>query len=140
MSNANRLARFHDAELRLVCHRPEDDVLELRFAMADGEFARVSLSGVTAFRVTDMRMQNVVSRLMINGWNFQLPRDEIHENVRWISETCEGEQLARPAKLEDIVGKVISGEKLLFILEPACGAEMKAVIADVIFEAESQDA
>jgi len=129
MENIERLGSFHDAELRHISHKAEVDLLELGFEKADGQFVVVSLCGVAAFRVTDMRMQNVVSRLLVHGSNIELTEDELAERVGWVSRTCDGEQLSEPAAVSVLVQKVTSGARLLFILEPSWGAEM-IVIAE----------
>jgi hypothetical protein len=129
MEKFERLGTFHDAELRTVSHKADVELLELGFEKADGQFVMVSLRGIAAFRVTDMRTQNVVSRLLVHGANIQFAEDEILDRVSWVSRTCEGEQLSKPAAIYTLVQKVKSGEQLLFVLEPSWGAEM-IVIAE----------
>jgi hypothetical protein len=132
MENVERLATFHDAELRQVSHKAEFELLELGFEKADGQFVVVSLCGVAAFRATDMGVQNVVSRLLVHGSNMTLTEDELVERVGWVSRTCDGEQLAQPAALNALVHKIVSGERLLFILEPSWGAEVIAIAEKLV--------
>lgn len=127
MENLERLSTFHDAELQQVFHRAEFEVLELGFAKADGQFVLIALHGVAAFRVTDMGMQNVVSRLLVHGVNIDLSEDELSNRIEWVSRTCEGEQLSQPATLRKLTEKVKSGELMLFTLEPSWGAELTVI-------------
>ena len=129
MKNVERLSTFHDAELRQVSHKAEFGLLELGFEKADGQFVVITLCRVTAFRVTDMAMQNVVSRLLVHGVNVNLAEIELADRIGWVSRTCDGEQLSEPATLNRLIERVNSGELLLFILEPSWGAEL-IVIAE----------
>lgn len=131
MENIERLSTFHDAELRHVSHKAAVELLELGFEKADGQFVLVALCGVIAFRATDMRMQNVVSRLLVHGANITFTATDLAEHVGWISRTYDGEQLSEPAAVNSLVQKVIAGERLLFVLEPSWGAEM-VVLAEKI--------
>jgi len=132
MENIERFDTFHDAELRHVSHKAAVDLLELGFEKADGQFVVVSLCGVVAFRATDMRMQNVVSRLLVHGANITLTEADLIEHVGWVSRTCDGEQLLEPAAVSTLVQKVVSGERLLFILEPSWGAEMVVLAEEIV--------
>lgn len=132
MENIERLSTFHDAELRHVSHKIGVSLLELGFEKTDGQFVVVSFCGVTAFRTTDMQMQNVVSRLLVHGSNILLTADELAEHVSWISRTCDGEQLSDPAAMNTLVQKVATGEQLLFILEPSWGAEVRVIAEKLV--------
>lgn len=132
MEKVERLSTFHDAELRQVSHNAEFGFLELGFEKADGQFVVITLSGVTAFRVTDMAMQNVVSRLLVHGINTNLTENELTDRIGWVSKTCDGEQLSESATLKRLIEKVNSGELLLFILEPSWGAELIVIAEKVI--------
>lgn len=132
MENVERLSTFHDAELRQVSHKAEFGLLELGFEKADGQFVVMSLCRVAAFRVTDMAMQNVVSRLLIHGVNIKLTENELADRIGWVSKTCDGEQLSEPSTLSMLIDKVNSGEMLLFILEPSWGAELIVIAEKLI--------
>ena len=131
MENIERLSTFHDAELRHVSHKAAVELLELGFEKADGQFVLISLCGVVAFRATDMKMQSVVSRLLVHGINITLTEADLVEHVGWISRTCDGEQLSDSKAVNTLVQKVIAGKRQLFILEPSWGAEM-VVLAEKI--------
>jgi len=79
-----------------------------------------------------MRMQNVVSRLLVHGANITLTEADLIEHVGWVSRTCDGEQLLEPAAVSTLVQKVVSGERLLFILEPSWGAEMVVLAEEIV--------
>jgi hypothetical protein len=121
------LATFHDAELRHVSHNAALASLELGLEKADGRFSSLTLEQVVAYRVTDMRIQNVVSRLLVHGGNALFTEEELVERVSWISGTCDGEQLSDASALTKLVGRVKSGELLLFVLEPSWGAELAGI-------------
>jgi len=78
-----------------------------------------------------MRTQNVVSRLLIHGTNIAFTEADLVQHVGWVSRTCEGEQLAETEDVNTLVQNVVSGRRLLFVLEPSWGAEM-VVIAEKI--------
>ena len=131
MENVERLSTFHDAELRQMSHIADVNRLELGFEKSDGQFVVISLRGLVAFRVVDFGLQNVVSRLLVQGFNLKLAKPELVDRVGWISNSCDGDQLSDLATVNTLVQRVDSGELLLFILEPSWGAEM-IVLAEKI--------
>lgn len=131
MENVERLSTFHDAELRQISHIADVNRLELGFEKADGQFVVISLRGLVAFRVVDFGLQNVVSMLLVQGFNLKLTKPELVDRVGWISNNCDGDQLSDLATVNTLVQRVDSGELLLFILEPSWGAEM-IVLAEKI--------
>jgi hypothetical protein len=133
------LKTFHDAELRSVVHRASTELLELGFEKTDGRLVTVFLPGVQAFRVTDMRTQNVVSRLLVHGDNVRFSNDELVDRIGWMSRTCEGEQLLEAAVVMALVRKVTSGECLLLVLEPSWGAEMIVVAGKLVLDGGAVD-
>lgn len=132
MENVERLSTFHDAELRLISHIADVNRLELGFEKADGQFVVISLRGLVAFRVVDFGLQNVVSSLLVQGFNLKLTKTELVDRVSWISNNCDGDQLSDPATVNTLVHRVDSGELLLFILEPSWGAEMTVLVEKIV--------
>ena len=114
-----------------MSHIADVNRLELGFEKSDGQFVVISLRGLVAFRVVDFGLQNVVSRLLVQGFNLKLAKPELVDRVGWISNSCDGDQLSDLATVNTLVQRVDSGELLLFILEPSWGAEM-IVLAEKI--------
>ena len=122
--NVSEPPSFHDAELIGIEHVPDQRVLELRFRRVGGEIEVLRFSGVIRQRLIDFAGQNVASRLLISP-RYAFSLAEVRTWLQWMDSR------------DDSRGKVISeqegerslqtlqaGGRVLFVLEPSCGAEL----------------
>jgi hypothetical protein len=123
---------FHDAELIGIEHRPEDRGLVARFKRVSGELGPFRFTGVVAQRIVDFTAQNVVSRLLISA-RYEFSSAEARTWMQWVDSRDDAK--AAPVngeKADQYVRDLMSGRRVLFILEPSCGAEM-AVFCDSVW-------
>jgi hypothetical protein len=115
---------FHDAELIGIEHDPGERALELRFRRVGDEIETLRFSGVVAQRLIDFAGQNVASRLLISTQHaFSLA--EVQTWVQWINSRDDSKGGAiSEQKGAEYQQSLKSGHRVLFILEPSCGAEM----------------
>jgi hypothetical protein len=115
---------FHDAELIGIEHDPEAHTLELRFQRVGGEFEVLRFSGVIGQRLIDFAAQNVASRLLISP-RYAFSSAEIRAWLQWINSRDDSKGAAISEKEGDeYVQKLKEMDRVLFVLEPSCGAEM----------------
>ncbi|NML35358.1 hypothetical protein [Paraburkholderia antibiotica] len=122
--NVGSFPSFHDAELTEIKHNPEARSLELRFRRVGGEIEALRFSGVIAQRLIDFAGQNVASRLLISP-RYEFSLSEVRTWLRWINsrDDSTGAEISEQQGLE-YVQELKLGHRVLFVLEPSCGAEM----------------
>lgn len=122
---------FHDAELTGIEHDPEARSLELRFRRVGGEVEVLRFSGVIRQRLIDFAGQNVASRLLISP-RYAFSLAEVRTWLQWMSSRNDSEGAAiSEHNGEECVRDLAAGHRVLFVLEPSCGAEM-AVLCESI--------
>ncbi|MDR5754337.1 MULTISPECIES: hypothetical protein [unclassified Caballeronia] len=122
---------FHDAELFGIEHDPETRSLELRFRRVGGEVEALRFSGVIGQRMIDFASQNVASRLLISP-RYAFTSAEACKWVQWINSRDDSKATAiREDKGDEYVMDFQSGSRVLFVLEPSCGAEL-AILCESI--------
>jgi hypothetical protein len=115
---------FHDAELTCIEHDPGTRTLELRFRRAGGEIEVLRFSGVIGQRMIDFAGQNVASRLLISS-RYVFSSAEVRTWLQWINSRDDSKGAAISEKEGDeYVQKLKARDRVLFVLEPSCGAEM----------------
>jgi hypothetical protein len=118
------LPGFHDAELIGIEHDPSLRTLELRFRRVGGKVESLMFSGVIRQRLIDFAGQNVASRLLISPrYTFSLA--EVRSWLQWMNsrDDAKGASISEQNG-EDCVRDLVAGHRVLFVLEPSCGAEM----------------
>jgi hypothetical protein len=122
---------FHDAELFGIEHDPETRLLELRFRRVGGEVAVLRFSGVIGQRMIDFVGQNVASRLLISP-TYAFTSAEARTWVQWINSRDDSKAATiREDKGEEYVRDFKAGRRVLFVLEPSCGAEIAVLCESV---------
>ncbi|QQC65215.1 hypothetical protein [Paraburkholderia ginsengisoli] len=122
---------FHDAELSGIEHNPETRSLELRFRRVGGEMEVLRFSGVVSQRVIDFAGQNVASRLLISP-RYAFTSAEARTWVQWIDSRDDSKGAAiGEDKGEEYVRDFRAGRRVLFVLEPSCGAELAVLCESV---------
>ncbi|SEJ62130.1 hypothetical protein [Paraburkholderia diazotrophica] len=122
--NVSEFPSFHDAELTGIEHDPELRTLELRFRRVGGEVEALRFSGVIHQRLIDFAGQNVASRLLISPrYTFSLA--EVRTWLQWMNSRDDSKRAAISEQNgERCVRDLVAGRRVLFVLEPSCGAEM----------------
>lgn len=115
---------FHDAQLTGIEHDPEVRTLELRFRRVGGEVEVIRFSGVVRQRLIDFAAQNVASRLLISP-RYAFSLAEVRTWLQWMNsrDDSKGAPISEQNG-EDCVRDLAAGHRVLFVLEPSCGAEM----------------
>lgn len=120
---------FHDAELYGIDHDIEGRSLELRFRRVGGGLEALKFSGVLAQRMIDFAGQNVASRLLISH-RYAFTLVEVRGWVQWINSRDDSKAaVVSEEKGQEYMRDFAAGRRLLFVLEPSCGAEI-AVLCD----------
>ncbi|MEX3897243.1 hypothetical protein [Paraburkholderia sp. BR10954] len=133
--NVTDFPSFHDAELVGIDHDPLARALELRFRRVGGEVEELRFSGVIGQRMIDFAGQNVVSRLLISP-RYAFSLAEVRMWIQWIDsrDDSKGTTLSEQ-KGDEYVQKLRAGARLLFVLEPSCGAEMAVLCESLTLKA-----
>ncbi|WP_322052701.1 hypothetical protein [Paraburkholderia bannensis] len=122
---------FHDAELYGIEHDPKERVLELRFRRVGGELEALKFSGVIAQRMIDFAGQNVASRLLISH-RYAFTLVEVRRWIQWINSRDDSKAaLISEEQGQDYKQDFAAGRRMLFVLEPSCGAELAVLCESV---------
>lgn len=122
---------FHDAELCGIEHDASARSLELRFRRVGGEIEWLRFSGVIAQRMIDFAGQNVASRLLISS-RFAFTSAEARAWVQWINSRDDSKAAVISEETgEEYVRDFHAGRRVLFVLEPSCGAELAVLCESV---------
>lgn len=125
------LPNIHDAEL--VGIEITDERKTVRLSLIDNEKVGVALiaSGVTAFRLVDMGMQNVVYRLLRLQGETITPSIDLGERLGWVTSCLDAPSYLSDAAMNDYLGRIKSGSLCLLLLEPSAGAELAILCESV---------
>jgi hypothetical protein len=118
---------FHDAELVSVEHDSNAKSLAIRLKRVSGSQETLVFHGVIAQRMIDFADQNVASRVLMSPTHsFSL--DDVCAWVRWMysRDDAKAPEIDR-AITNRLHQDIVEGRKVLFILEPSCGAELAVV-------------
>lgn len=122
---------FHDAELYGIDHDIEGRSLELRFRRVGGELEALKFSGVLAQRMIDFADQNVASRLLISH-RYAFTLIEIRSWIQWINSRDDSKAaVITEEKGQEYMRDFAATRRMLFVLEPSCGAEMAVLCESV---------
>jgi hypothetical protein len=122
--NVSEIPGFHDAELTGIAHDPELRILELRFRRVGGEVEVLRFSGVIRQRLIDFAGQNVASRILISP-RYAFSLAEVRTWLQWMNSRDDSKGAAISEQNgEGCVRDLVAGHRVLFVLEPSCGAEM----------------
>lgn len=122
---------FHDAELYSIEHDPEGHSLELRFRRVGGKLEALRFSGVTAQRMIDFAGQNVASRLLFSH-RYAFTLVEVRRWVQWIKSRDDSKvALISEETGQEYIRDFAARRRMLFVLEPSCGAEMAVLCESV---------
>ena len=121
---------FHDAEFIGVYFARETRTLTLSFQLASGDLAVPRCEGVTHFRLGEMGLQNVLSRLLISSER-EFPPDDIRKNINWACIRDGYEHAMTDARAADFLNGIQHRKFGIVVLEPSIGAELVVVCESV---------
>jgi hypothetical protein len=122
---------FHDAELYGIDHDIEGRSLELRFRRVGGELEALKFSGVIAQRMIDFAGQNVASRLLISH-RYAFTLVEVRGWIQWINSRDDSKAaVISEEKGQEYMRDFAARRRILFVLEPSCGAELAVLCESV---------
>lgn len=121
---------YHDAELVGLSYARDRQHLLLNFQLVTGELAVVRCDGVTHFRLGEMGLQNVTSRLLISS-EHEFQPDDIRDHINWACSRDGREHLMTDSRAEHFRATIQHGEVTLLVLEPSVGAEVVVVCKSV---------
>jgi len=126
--DVDNLAKFdvHDAEITSIKMSRLNSACRLGLSHADGKQSTVELVGISAFRVEDFGLQNIVSRVLRSAsQDFSL--DDLNHWLGWVTSLADAPSWLRPEKKREWVAAVTKGDLELVVLEPSAGAQIAAV-------------
>jgi hypothetical protein len=122
---------YHDAELIGLYYARDTHHLLLNFQLVTGGLAVVQSDGVTHFRLGEMDLQNVTSRLLISSEREFQP-DDIRDHLNWACSRDGREHLMTDSRAVHFRTRIRHRELTLLVLEPSIGAEVVVVCKSVI--------
>jgi hypothetical protein len=114
---------YHDAELVGLYYARNRQHLLLNFQLVTGELAVVRCDGVTHFRLGEMGLQNVTSRLLISSEREFQP-DDIRDHINWACSREGREHLMTDSRAAYFRAAIRHRELTLLVLVPSVGAEV----------------
>jgi hypothetical protein len=126
----NTRKNYHDAEFIGLRYVRAERRLELNFELATGGFAVVSCEEVSVFRLGEMGLQNVASRLLISSEREMQP-GEIRERINWAASRDSWEYAMTDEQAAHFTTEIRQRNLTLLVLEPSIGAELVIVCMSV---------
>ena len=125
------LPNLHDAEL--VGVELTGDRKTVRLSLVDNEKASIAIvaSGVKAFRLIDMGLQNVVYRLHRPESDTSSLSADLGGKLNWVTSCLDAPSYLSDAAMSDYLEKIKSGNLSLLLLEPSAGAELAVLCESV---------
>ncbi|MGX6998970.1 hypothetical protein [Caballeronia sp. KNU42] len=121
---------FHDAEFIGLNFARDTQTLMLSFQLVSGDLAVVRCEGVTHFRLGEMGLQNVLSRLLISSEREFQP-DDIRKNINWACSRDGYEHAMTDARAAYFLSGIQHRQFAILVLEPSIGAELVVVCESV---------
>ncbi|SOE95911.1 hypothetical protein SAMN05414139_08830 [Burkholderia sp. D7] len=117
---------YHDAELVGLYYARGRQHLLLNFQLVNSDLAVVRCDGVTHFKLGEMGLQNVTSRLLISSEREFHP-DEIRDHINWACSRDGHEHAMTDSRAAYFRTSIRHRQVALLVLEPSIGAELVVV-------------
>jgi hypothetical protein len=117
---------YHDAELVGLSYTRDRQHLVLNFQLVNGDLAVVRCDGVTHFKLGEMSLQNVTSRLLLSSER-EIHPDEIRSHINWACSRDGHEHAMTDARATHFVTEIRERRLTVLVLEPSIGAELVVV-------------
>jgi len=122
----NAKKNYHDSEFTGLHYARDERHLELNFQLVSGEFAVVRCEEVFVFRLGEMGLQNVTSRLLISSEREFQP-DDIRERINWAASGDSWKYAMTDERAAHFISEVRQQHLTVLDLEPSIGAELVVV-------------
>ncbi|SOE94171.1 hypothetical protein SAMN05414139_06982 [Burkholderia sp. D7] len=126
----NTKKNYHDAEFIGLLYARDKQRLTLNFQLVSGELAAVHCEDVSVFRLGEMGLQNVTSRLLISSEREFQP-DDIREHINWAASRDGWEYAMTDEQAANFIAKIQQRQLIVLVLEPSIGAELVVVCKSV---------
>jgi hypothetical protein len=126
----NTMKNYHDAEFIGLHYARDERRLTLNFQLVSGELAVVHCGEISVFRLGDMGLQNVTSRLLISSEKEFKP-DDIRERINWAASRDDWEYAMTDEQAIHFATEIRLRKLTLLVLEPSIGAEVVVVCTSV---------
>ena len=124
---------LHDGELLTVSIERAKSVVHLGFRMEDGSMRGVELQGLHAFRIENLTLQNVVSRLLRSSCK-EIPTVEFDHWITWVTSLSDASSWLDERHRQEWFDSFISGALDLVVLDPSVGATLAAVCERIVIK------
>jgi hypothetical protein len=126
----NTKKNYHDAEFIGLHYTRDERRLRLNFQLVSGEVAVVRCEVVSVFRLGEMGLQNVASRLLISSEREFQP-DDIRERINWAASRDSWEYAMTDEQAAHFATEIGQRKLIVLVLEPSIGAELVVVCKSV---------
>jgi hypothetical protein len=126
----NTMKNYHDAEFIGLHYARDERCLKLDFQLVSGELAMVRCEEISVFRLGEMGLQNVTSRLLISSEKEFKP-DDIREHINWAASRDGWEYTMTDEQAVHFATEIQLRKLTVLVLEPSIGAELVVVCKSV---------
>jgi hypothetical protein len=126
--NTNK--NYRDSELIGLHYARDEQRLEVNFQLVSGEYAVVRCEKVSVFRLGEMGLQNVTSRLLISSEREFQPED-IRERINWAASRDSWKYAMTDEQAAHFISEIRQQHLTVLELEPSIGAELVVVCKPV---------
>jgi hypothetical protein len=126
----DQMKNYHDAEFIGLYYARDKQRLMLNFQLVSRDLAVVRCDGVTHFRMGEMGLQNVLSRLLISSER-DFPPDDIRIYINWACSRDGHEHAMTDDRAAYFRTNIRNRRFVLLVLEPSVGAEIVVVCESV---------
>lgn len=126
----NTKRNYHDADFFGLQYTRDERSLTLNFQLVNGEFTIVCCEEVSVFRLGEMGVQNVTSRLLISSEREFQPND-IRERINWAASRDGWEYTMTDEQAGHFITEIRQQRLTVLVLEPSIGAELVVVCKSV---------
>lgn len=116
----------HDAEIVSIDMDRQRSVCRLGLSHEGEKRSSFELFEVVAFRVEDLSLQNVVSRIL-RATAKDFSEDDLNHWLEWATSLSDAPSWLKPERKREWVEALNDGRLELIVIEPSAGAQIAAV-------------
>lgn len=121
---------MHDAEIVAVAIDRKNGQVRLHICHENGAASDLVFRGVLAFRVEDMGIQNVISRVLRSARD-DLESVDLERWLAWVTSLSDSRSWLKDAVRIDWLDAIRSGRLEATIIEPSMGAQIGVVCSQI---------
>jgi hypothetical protein len=122
--------RGHDAEIVSIEIDRNACLCRIGLAHEDGRRSRCEMIGVIAFRVEDLGLQNVVSRIVMRLEDFS--KDALTRHLEWVTSLSDAHSWLKPQRKDEWLLALHEGRLEIVVFEPSAGAQIVIVCSGAV--------